>query len=149
MIEFVTGDLFEQDVDGLGHGVNCKGVMGSGIAPLFKRRCPGMFAEYKVLCDDGTLAPGLVHTFVDAENDQWIYNIASQDSPGANAKYEWLCYGLRGVRLHAETHEVASVGLPRIGAGIGGLEWDEVKRYMIHILTPSPVKFVIVSLPEV
>lgn len=38
-MKIITGDLFEQThLDAIGHGVNCKGVMGAGIAAQFKKR---------------------------------------------------------------------------------------------------------------
>lgn len=149
MIEFVEGDLFRQgDVQALGHGVNCKGVMGAGIAPLFKKRFPAMYIQYRDLCDRGTLTPGLVFPYMtNVYTRRWVYNMATQDSPGADATYAWLDSTLRAVRLHAEVNNVPSVALPRIGAGIGGLDWLDVKATMSKVFKDSPVMLRVVSLP--
>lgn len=41
-VEYRIGDLFAQDdVDAIGHGVNCVGAMGAGIAVVFRRRVAG------------------------------------------------------------------------------------------------------------
>lgn len=146
MIDFITGDIFDQEVEGMGHGVNCKGVMGAGIAPLFAKRFPNMEREYIDICKRGTLQPGLVHIYL--EDGKFIYNIASQNFPGSDARYPWLFLGLQAVRLHAEVNDVQGVALPRIGCGIGGLEWDRVSDYMNIVFAPSPVQFFGVTHPK-
>lgn len=146
--EFVTGDLFKQyDVGALAHGVNCRGIMGAGIAPVFKDKWPLMYQEYRTLCLKRTLRPGLVYPYY-TDNGKWIYNMATQDDPGRNATYEWLEISLRFVRLHAETHRIRSVAMPRIGAGIGGLNWTAVKNRMTEVFEGSQVILRAVSLPD-
>lgn len=146
-VKYEVGDLFDPKwgFDAIGHGVNCKGVMGSGIAVEFKRRYPEMHKEYKWLCLGDYLHLGQVMPWK-ATDDLWIYNIASQYLPGANAKYGALVTGLYFVRYHAETNKLKRVGLPRIGAGIGGLDWMSVMMYAEGVLQESPVEFVFVSL---
>lgn len=149
MIKFIEGDLFSQNVDAIGHGVNCMGAMGSGIAVEFRKRFPDMYLQYRILCGAGTLTPGHMFPYRDEQTNWWVYNLASQDYPGASAKGIWLRESLKSARLHAETNGLHSVALPRIAAGIGGLSWDiQVKPTMEAVLAPSRVQFTIVSLPE-
>jgi len=48
MIEVISGDLFSSDCDAYVNTVNCKSVMGKGIALVFKQRYPEMFKDYKI-----------------------------------------------------------------------------------------------------
>ena len=43
----VTGDLFDLGLPAIGHGCNCSGSMGAGIAVQFKRRFAAMYQEYR------------------------------------------------------------------------------------------------------
>src|SRR5271165_2300448 len=61
MLEFRKGDLFESNCEALVNAVNCIGVMGAGIAHVFKVRYPDMFKEYSLICQEGKLAPGILH----------------------------------------------------------------------------------------
>lgn len=62
MIEIIKeGDLFEVQGN-IGHGVNCSGVMGKGIALEFKRRYPEMFKSYRNLCLSGKFGPEDIRT---------------------------------------------------------------------------------------
>ena len=45
MLEFRKGDLFESNCEALVNAVNCIGVMGAGIAHVFKVRYPDMFKK--------------------------------------------------------------------------------------------------------
>lgn len=119
------GSLFDSGEDAIGHGVNVYGVMGAGIAVVFKRDYPQMFDYYAATCAERALTPGHV-LYWNEEGKPSVYNIASQDAPGANASMEWLESGLARALAHAKAQGLASIGLPRIGCGIGGLTWEEV-----------------------
>lgn len=58
VVEYVSGDLFETQCQTIGHGVNCRGRMGAGVAVEFRRRFPEMYQEYRRRCHAGELSPG-------------------------------------------------------------------------------------------
>ena len=140
-----TGDVFSTHSRGIGHGVNVVGLMGHGIALQFRNRFPEMHNQYKVLCNNGSLRPGETMIWeMPFENPQpdhrlFVYNIASQDAPGANAKMEWLITGVANALSHAAEHGLESIALPRIGSGIGGLKQDEVEAALTKLAEESPV----------
>jgi O-acetyl-ADP-ribose deacetylase (regulator of RNase III) len=121
-----SGDLFDSDAPALGHGVNVFGVMGAGIAVRFRREYPAMYEQYAAHCAQKLLQPGRVFYWKDPEKPD-VYNIASQDAPGANARLEWLEDGLDRALGHAATQGFDRIALPLIGCGIGGLQWDDVE----------------------
>lgn len=146
-VEHRVGDLFAQtDLAAIGQGVNVKAKMGSGIAPIFKRYWPSMFSEYKTLCESGRFTVGDVHAW-QAPSGVWIYNLASQHYPGKDARLDAIATALPKMLAHMEAHDVRSVGLPRIGAGIGGLRWADVLEVIHRAADPSPLRVVVVSLP--
>lgn len=120
-----TGDLFTTEAQAIGHGVNTVGVMGHGIAVHFRNMYPDMYSSYRTLCREGNLRPG--ETMAWSEGDKVIYNIASQDLPGPNAKLYWLIDGVWAALNHAADHGISTLALPRIGSGIGGLDQNDVE----------------------
>ena len=50
MIRIKLGDIFESEMKTLVNTINCVGVMGKGIAKIYKDRYPKMFEEYKDMC---------------------------------------------------------------------------------------------------
>lgn len=119
------GNLFDSTAPAIGHGVNCKGIMGAGIAKQFADRYPDMYADYKEICEQG-LEPGEVH-FYEAE-DRFILNIATQNNLGKDAKEAWVTAGLINVAFNAADEGWDRVAIPAIGCGIGGLHMDALER---------------------
>jgi hypothetical protein len=58
IIHYQTGDIFESTAQVIVNTVNCKGVMGKGLALSFKQRYPAMFQVYQQECKTGKLRIG-------------------------------------------------------------------------------------------
>lgn len=132
LVEY-AGDLFRANAAAIGHGVNCRGLMGAGIAKEFRRRWPNMYDEYRKLCEERLLQPGQIYPYRiarDPEEDPspwYVINVASQEYPGPDASYEWLESGVRAALDFCTDRGLVSLALPRIGCGIGGLSWEKVR----------------------
>lgn len=125
---FKTGNLFSSGADGLAHGCNCCGVMGAGIALEFRKRYPEMFNEYRKNCLNGSF--GLGSCFVwKAPSGVTIYNLGTQPRPGACATLESIETSLLTMlRISGLTNLPGhTIAIPRIGCGLGGLNWTDVK----------------------
>jgi O-acetyl-ADP-ribose deacetylase (regulator of RNase III) len=141
----ITGDLFALGLPAVGHGCNCAGAMGAGIAVAFKKRYPAMYREYRRRCADGRFRPGDI--FVWEVPDLVIYNLATQPVPGPSAKLTAIDASVRAAIADAEGRRLPVLGIPRVGAGLGGLEWPDVAEVLAQASHDSPVDLVVVSLP--
>lgn len=147
-LTFLTGDIFTTTQPAIGHGVNVFGVMGSGIAVLVKNIYPAVFPPYKEACDAKTLKPGDMLP-VKVTEDKWVFNLASQRKPGADAKLEWLEQSLRTTFEFSIENGFSGFALPRIGAGVGGLNWEDVKALVARVSAEYPsVSIELWSLPD-
>lgn len=127
-VEHAVGNLFTHPgLDALGQGVNCQGAMGAGIAKMFRALDEDMYQDYRDLCSRSGLPLGGLHTWRMADG-RWIYNLASQFNLGRDARYPAIAASLTLALEHATEHGVTSIGLPRIGCGIGGLDWVGVRQ---------------------
>jgi len=126
---FTKGDIFATDgIKAYAHGCNCAGAMGAGIAIEFKRRWPRMFEEYRARCEDGRFALGDVFTWT--EDDVTVFNLGTQEHWKKKAQIPALSRAIRKTIELAKHAGIARVGLPRIGAGLGGLDWPRVKKVL-------------------
>lgn len=148
-VEYREGDLFAlDDVDCIGHGVNTKGVMGAGIAALFRRKFPGLYLQYVLWCDTHVLTPGGCMPWEDATTGTFVFNIASQNEPGPDATVEWLSEGLNKAVQQAQAIGRGKLAIPRIAAGIGGLTWEQVQEtFNVVGAAHDTFTLVVVSLP--
>lgn len=155
-LSYVKGDLFESGQPAIAHGVNCRGVMGSGIAVGFRSRYPEMYELYKSLCKDGTLQLGGVFGWQKEracdEAPAWvglgvgpiIYNLATQCDPGPNAKYSGVMIAMDAMLGELSRLGIPSVGIPLIGCGIGGLDLDHVKGIWLALAEKYPTVDIVV-----
>lgn len=139
MITERQGNLFTSQAHAFGHGVNTHGFMGAGIALQFKMMYPQMYRAYKDRCENKRLNPGGVYVWPTDSQPAFIYNIASQDMPGPHARLEWLLEGLTTTFDHAVAHNLASIAIPQIGCGIGGLDFEEIRPDLTKLCDSFPL----------
>src|SRR5688500_12525709 len=96
MIRFTTGNLLEAEVDALVNTVNTVGVMGKGIALMFKERFPKNFKEYAAACKERTVRVGemFVTANTEFEGPRWIINFPTKEEWFRRTKLEWVQSGL-------------------------------------------------------
>lgn len=129
-----SGDIFTTTAESFGHGVNVEGVMSSGISATIKARYPEMFALYAGHCKKQGLEVGGMLLYGPAPLDgKYVMNIACHAAPGTVAKYEWIHQGLSTALGACDHFGIKSIALPRIGTGIGGLEWEKVLHIIEHL----------------
>jgi O-acetyl-ADP-ribose deacetylase (regulator of RNase III) len=138
---FVTGDLFAEPLPALAHGCNCAGAMGKGIAIEFRKRFPAMYAEYKRRCADKRFALGGV--FAWTEPGVTVYNLGTHKSWRTKAELPAVETSLREMVRLAEASGIARIGMPRIGAGLGGLDWAVVRALLQSIGEMTTVELVV------
>lgn len=136
-IVFKTGDIFTTEQKAFGHGVNCYGLMDGGIARIVKNLYPAVFSPYEAMCNAGHLVGGEMFP-VQIPNGPLIFNLASQERPGANASYEFLEGAVSKTFQFCAVNDISGFALPRIGAGIGGLEWDRVVSIISKVAERYP-----------
>jgi O-acetyl-ADP-ribose deacetylase (regulator of RNase III) len=139
---FVKGDLFATEgIRAYAHGCNCAGAMDSGVAVAFKKRFPRMFEEYQLRCAEGRFKLGDV--FVWNEGDEVVYNLGIQDNWKTRPKLAAFAKALRKTVELAGHARTERVGLPRIGAGVGGLDWPRVRKVLTEIGEETTVELVV------
>lgn len=144
-ISVKQGNLLDAKEDIIMHQVNCKGVMGSGVARCIKEKWPKTYAFYKEYVkfndeefgDDkdsgllGTVLWDKVEAMAKGD-EKYIAHIFGQYDYRKNGSrecmtdYEALSAGLWKVGTFAKRHGY-SIAMPYgIGCGRGGGDWDGV-----------------------
>jgi O-acetyl-ADP-ribose deacetylase (regulator of RNase III) len=147
-IEYQTGDLFTSRLPALAHGCNCAGAMGRGIAVQFRTRWPQMYEEYREQCFKGVFTPGSVFMYQQGAASPVIFNLGTQSSWRTGAVLNWVSRAVDAMLDLATEHDIAAVGMPRIGAGLGGLPWPKVDQVLRAAAGSSPVRLVVYTLEE-
>ena len=129
MIERGEGSLLDADVEVLVNAVNCKGVMGKGIALQFKLAYPENFEQYKQACDAGDVHLGevLVVATGKIDNPAYIINFPTKYHWRDRSRLDSIEAGLRSLIRAVERLGIRSIAVPALGCGLGGLDWSDVK----------------------
>jgi len=137
-------DLFKKGkFDVIAHGANCQKIMGAGIAFQIKRQFNDAFIK------DFNDKRSPIQRWGDFTYVRYktgdvitsIFNLYTQYNPGSDLDYTALELSLKKL---ARTIEPSSkIGLPMIGAGIGGGDWVKVRRIIKRVLSEHDVTVVI------
>lgn len=143
MFDIVEGNMFELETKRpvmLVHQVNCKGVMGSGVALQVRKLYPKVYEIFERKYSKAWYKPGLLGTcdFVNVNDDTVVCNLYGQDSYGVkfidgkqvqHTDYEAFISGMRLVNAYVKKHGVKSVIFPfNIGCDRGGGKWSVIKE---------------------
>jgi O-acetyl-ADP-ribose deacetylase (regulator of RNase III)/uncharacterized protein YwgA len=138
MIRALIGDLFESRAQTLVNTVNCVGVMGKGVAEQFKQRFPAMFDDYKARCDRKVVCLGEPYLYRDSSGLQ-IVNFPTKEHWRSPSRLMDIERGLEYLAAHAADWKIASLAMPPLGCGNGGLEWSEVGPLIYRKLHDLPI----------
>ena len=139
-IELRIGDIFKADADAIVNTVNCVGIMGRGIALQFKNAYPANFKAYKVACDAEQVQPGRMFVFETGKfTPRFIINFPTKRHWKGKSRIEDIESGLIALGEEIASRGIKSVAIPPLGAGLGGLDWDDVlprskrhcRRYLV------------------
>lgn len=144
-IVYRKGDLLEAPEIVLAHGCNAQGVMGSGVAKAIRARYPSAYAAYRAQYENHNLGLNLGDVIWVSQSDgKTIANCITQERYGKDGRryvdYDAVRLCMReinavGFALQQQKRnwwdEVDSFfrfAMPKIGAGLGGGNWDEIAK---------------------
>ena len=152
MLHYIKGDLLEVKNGIIGHGVNCQGVMGSGLALGIKNKYPSVYEAYMQRVMHAPFASSLLGTVqvvstlpdgvYDPKGDTvLVANIFTQNKYGKDGKryldYEALYVGFEKLYNRSSMYDLP-LCIPKIGCGLAGGDWGIVSL-MIEKAYPKDV----------
>lgn len=149
MIKFTQGNLLEARAEALVNTVNTVGVMGKGIALMFKERFAENMRLYAAACKAKQVQTGkmFVTEVHELDGPSWIVNFPTKQHWKAPSQMAWVEEGLQDLRRFLIEKQVKSIAIPPLGAGNGGLEWAEVREQIESALGDLPNVEIVVFEP--
>jgi len=151
MITYTQGNLLESGAEALVNTVNTVGVMGKGIALMFKERFTRNFQLYAAASKSKEVRTG--HMFVTETGElggpKWIVNFPTKQHWRSPSRLEWVVDGLHDLRRFLIEEQVRSIAIPPLGAGNGALDWALVREQIELVLSDLPDVEILVFEPTV
>lgn len=138
-IQQIDGNIFNSKCQTIVNPVNCVGVMGGGIATVYKLRYPEMYKEYKALCDSQELTPGTLLLYNKQDNAPWLLNFATKQHWENPSKLEWIEAGLQEFVNTYKGKGITSVAFPLLGTHLGGLDTAAIQQLMDTYLSQCDI----------
>ena len=128
-LEYRKGDLFSVTEGIIAHGCNAQGVMGSGVARIVRERYPDVYTRYVSYHNKYKLELGEVQVVqVYDYSCLYIANMITQEFYGRNKRevsYDAIneCFA----KLMTRNMRGLTINIPKIGAGLGGGDWNIIE----------------------
>lgn len=162
-IEIIHGDLVvaakkePAQFWAIAHGCNCGKTMGAGIARRIAREFPEA-ERADGMTYDNNVPGGLTHAYCKTEDPEHpfilVVNLYTQrlwarGSGSVPFQLEYLLWATRalGALIRSNHHpdiygDKVRIGIPRIGCGLGGGNWEEVENLLLKE-TPPWMRFAV------
>lgn len=145
IIGYIKDSILNTPHKYIAHGVNCQGVMGSGVAKVLLDKYPEVRSKYlrsyermeRMMLESTEEMLGTVQ-FVDCR-DKIVLNMFTQDRYGYDNKqyvsYEAIKDCFEGLTKYFSENnsEIVTIAIPKIGCGLAGGEWDVVEKIINEV----------------
>ena len=136
MIKNVSGDILLSGARALAHGIGPNDHFDGGLALALREQYPAMVRDFRHFCQTQHPKPGSCWGWLSPAGVR-IYSLITQEAAegGGNrghahpgkATLPNVNHALRALHAELAKEKVASVALPRLAAGVGGLDWAAVE----------------------
>jgi len=125
----VMGDIFDLKDGIICHQVNCKGVMGAGLAMAIRNKWPQVYTDYMETYKRGVLHLGTV-VWTKVDEALWVASLAAQDGYGRVKGQVYTNYvALQTCLQVVDATAVLPIAIPKgMGCALGGGDWAIVER---------------------
>jgi len=137
-MKYITGDILTPNTTEshgviVCHQVNCKGVMGAGLARQIREKHPDVFSLYQDKCLQIAAGIGglgdVQFCCVIAEAGYLVANVFGQDGYGHGKQFTDYAALRKAFERIATGFPTYTIRIPYLmGCGLGGGNWDEVLR---------------------
>jgi len=139
-LSVIDGDMFFSRMQTLTISVNCVGVMGKGLASRAKYQFPDVYVRYQDLCRNKSLRLGKPYLYkregfevadqpdslVGVNGGTWFLLFPTKDHWREQASVPGIRDGLEWFVKRYKEEGIASLAMPALGCGQGGLEWRDM-----------------------
>lgn len=139
------------EFDIIGHGCNMRGVMGAGLALQIKKEIPKAYKAYMADKQNYALGSYSKAEVTFNENKFVVLNIYSQMFTGKpldkkdtfEIRYQAIETAFKKIDQDFQNQHI---GVPQIGAGLAGLDWNIVKNIITTVSKNNDITFVYYNL---
>jgi len=146
MIHEVEGDILLTGADAIAHGVAANDPMNQGLAKTLHERYPAMHKDFHHWCRQQH--PKLGSAFIwSGAGGVRVISLLTQEggyehgSKPSKASASSVNHALHALKKLIADEALASIALPRLATGVGGLDWNVVRPLIRSQLADVDAEF--------
>lgn len=150
MMKEVTGDILLTKSEAFAHGVAVDDDFKNGLCLELRQRYPSLYKDFRHFCKTQSPKPGDVWAWKGV-NTPVIYSLFTQAAPpfeGAHPGRATLAsvnHALKNLVKELHRENIKSVAITKVATGVGGLNWEDVKKEIDRDLKTFEGKIAIYS----
>ena len=132
MLIEVSGDITLSKAAAIAHGVAPNDPFNHGLALALRTHAPALYKDFRHYCQTYHPKPGSLWTWTGSDGVR-VVNLFTQEpgeghhgKPGRAAE-KHVSHALKALHQLVVDEKLASLALPRLATGVGGLDWPAVK----------------------
>ena len=137
-VNYLNQDITTVNSGIIAHGVNCQGVMGSGVAKTIRNKWPIVYTEYMKQPMSKEMLGHINMVYI--ADDLFVANCFTQEFYGREKKkyadIDAVSKCLEECVFFSKTLALP-LYMPKIGCGLGGLDWDQDVKLIVYNLAQS------------
>lgn len=138
-IKIINGNIFNSKAQTIVNTINCVGVMGKGVALVYKLRYPKMYEMYQSFCKQGLISVGKLWIYNSEPNVPWVLNFPTKTHWKLPSEMSYITSGLQKFVDTYKEKGITSIAFPMLGTHNGGLSKDDVLPVMISYLSKCDI----------
>jgi len=147
-VKIYNGDITKCKADIIAHQVNCKFVMGGGVALALRKKWPVVYKKYIEIKNLYTNKPSNkclgICQIIEVDQNRYVANLFGQDDLGYGkcyTNYAALETALKELLFHVEYMELKTIAFPWLmSCGLAGGDWSIVKPLIEKTFEDSDIE---------
>lgn len=143
MLHQVSGDILKTKAAVIAHGVAPNDPFHSGLALQLREQFPAMYRDFRHYCQTTHAKAGDIWAWAGAGSAGPVRLVALMTQEGGYGHGEKpkpatlanVNHALRGLQKWIKDERPASLALPKLATGVGGLDWKDVSPLITEHLS--------------
>lgn len=150
MIRQVSGDILLSKARVIAHGVAPNDDFALGLAHALRKHAPAMYKDFRHYCKTQHPKAGTLWSWAGADGQQLLALFTQEaayhpgERPG-RASISNVHHALQALRRFVDQEKPASLALPRLATGVGGLAWEQVLPEITRHLGDAGIPVIVYS----
>jgi O-acetyl-ADP-ribose deacetylase (regulator of RNase III) len=146
--EALVGNIAFSKADAIVQGIAPDEDFSQGVALAVSQKHPGIIEDFAQFRSETPPQPGSLWTWRNGAGPRVVslFIRAAADDHHGKARVEWVDQALAQLRELALRENFKSLALPKLGTGVGDLDWREVKPLIQKHLGDLPAKVLLYTI---